>query len=215
MTDLVRLPETSTLSDALDRLGVAGQVQGIIPLSPGARVYGRAFTVRLVPDTGRGGTVGDFIDDVDPGEVVVLDSGGRLDATVWGDLMTTTASRRGLAGTVIHGVCRDSLRTLQLDYPVFGRGAYMRTGKDRVQVAGVQELVSLGTASVAPGDLVVGDADGLVVVPAEREEEVLALAEVIAGAEERIRKNVEGGGTLRAARKAEGYHSLQRGEPHP
>jgi regulator of RNase E activity RraA len=153
--------------------------------------------------------VGDFIDDVEPGSVIVLDNGGRRDVTVWGDLLTTTAACRGLAGTVIHGVCRDTARILQLHYPVFSRGAYMRTGKGRVRAEDIQGLVSLGTASVEPGDLVVADSDGVVVVPREHEEEVLALALEISRAEERIRAAVEAGGALREAREEAGYHRLQ------
>jgi regulator of RNase E activity RraA len=122
-------PDTSTLSDALDRLSVDGQVLGIRPLSPTFRVQGPAFTVRLVPTGGRGGTGGDFIDDVERGAVVVLDNGGRTDVTVWGDILTLAATVRGAAGTVIHGVCRDAVRIVDSGYPVFSRGAYMRTGR--------------------------------------------------------------------------------------
>ncbi len=111
--------DTGTLSDALDRLNIQGQVAGIHPLSPFLRVRGRAFTVRLVPTSGRGGSVGDFIDDVPPGAVVILDNGGRKDVTVWGDLLTATAQRRGVAGTVINGVCRDTARIIELNFPVF------------------------------------------------------------------------------------------------
>jgi regulator of RNase E activity RraA len=185
-------------------------VLGIRPLSPTFRVQGPAFTVRLVPTGGRGGTGGDFIDDVERGAVVVLDNGGRTDVTVWGDILTLAATVRGAAGTVIHGVCRDAGRIVDSGYPVFSRGAYMRTGKDRVRAEAVGETVSLGTASVAQGDLVVGDADGVVVVPHIHREEVLRLTEQIGAAEERIRRIVMAGGSLAEARAAEGYHRLQR-----
>ena len=102
---------TSALSDALDRLGLAGQCLGIMPLDPGFRLVGRAWTLRYGPVLQDVGTVGDYIDDVGAEEIVVLDNQGRLDATVWGDLLTETASRRGVAGTVIDGVCRDRDRT--------------------------------------------------------------------------------------------------------
>lgn len=210
MTGFERELDTATLSDALDRLGIDGQALGIGPLVRGATLRGRAYTVRLVPATGRGGTVGDFIDALEPGCVVVLDNGGRLDVSVWGDLLTATAVARRLAGTVIHGVCRDVGDILAAGYPVFGRGTYMRTGKDRVVVAGTRELVSLGTASVAPGDLVIGDEDGVVVVPRGVEDRVLAAARDIREAEKRIREAVGAGGSLRSAREAADYHRLQR-----
>ncbi len=203
--------DTGTLSDALDRLNIQGQAEGIHPLSPLLRVRGRAFTVRLVPTGGRGGSVGDFIDDVPPGSVVILDNGGRKDVTVWGDLLTATAQGRGVAGTVINGVCRDTARIIELNFPVFSRGSHMRTGKDRVRAESVGQIVSLGDASVEPGDLIVGDADGVVVVPRQHEDEVLLAAQEIVDAEERIRRSVAAGATLRDARAAEGYHRLQRG----
>ncbi|MFW6078387.1 MAG: RraA family protein, partial [Gemmatimonadota bacterium] len=82
---------TATISDALDRLGIAGQAEGIRAVGPDVRCAGPAFTVRLVPITGTRGSVGDFIDEVPTGAVVVLDNGGRTDVTVWGDLLTETA----------------------------------------------------------------------------------------------------------------------------
>lgn len=201
--------DTSQVSDALDRLGIAGQCLGIMPLDRTVRLAGPAFTVRYVPVGGDPGSVGDYIDDLEPGTVVVLDNAGRLDATVWGDLLTATASQRGIAGTVIDGVCRDSDRALDLGYPVYGRGRWMRTGKDRVRVDGYQVPVSIGGVRVEPGDLLLGDADGVVAVPAARAAEVLEAARLIRDAENRIRADVEQGVTLAAARAKAGYHTLQ------
>jgi 4-hydroxy-4-methyl-2-oxoglutarate aldolase len=93
--------DTATLSDALDRLGIVGQSYKIAPCDPGFRMAGRAFTVLYGPAAKPSGTVGDFIDDVAPGSVIVLDNDGREDVTVWGDILTEIAHRRGIAGTVI------------------------------------------------------------------------------------------------------------------
>src|SRR5438876_9564091 len=143
---------TATISDALDRLGIVGQCLGLAPLDPGFRLAGRAFTLRYRP-TGlvERGTVGDYIDDVPPGDVVVLDNAGRLDCTVWGDILTAVSHRRGIGGTVIHGVCRDVRRALDLNYPIFSRGRYMRTGKDRVEVESLASPVSAGVMPVHLG----------------------------------------------------------------
>lgn len=200
---------TSTVSDALDRCGVAGQCLGLKPLDRGFRVVGRAFTLRYLPTGSAGGTVGDFIDDLGPGDVVVIDNGGRLDATVWGDILTMVGHARGIAGTVIDGVCRDSARSLELGYPIFSRGHYMRTGKDRVMLEAVQGPVSIGGVRVEPGDLVFGDADGVVALPRSREAEILDRAQAIEAAEARIRDAVAGGMALKEARIAHGYHALQ------
>jgi regulator of RNase E activity RraA len=200
---------TSGISDALDRLGIAGQAAGVHPLDPEFRLCGRAFTGLYQPVDVHGGTVGDYIDDVPPGAVVVLDNGGRTDVTVWGDILTLVASRNGIAGTVIDGVCRDSARSRELRYPVFSRGRWMRTGKDRVQLVGVEVPVTLGQVRVRPGDILVGDGDGIVVVPREREREVLDTVRTIELAEEKIREQVRDGVRLDLARRQLGYHSLQ------
>lgn len=201
---------TAAVSDALDRLGVPGGALGISPLAPGQRMVGPAFTVRYVPVGAAKGTVGDYFDDCLAGQVVVLDNGGRLDCTVWGDILTTVAHERGLAGTVINGVCRDVHRPVELGYPVYSRGRFMRTGKDRVEVAEVGGIVTLGDVQVRPGDLVIGDDDGVVVVPWDLADRVAAVAEEIVQAEVNILESVRNGETLGAARTAHGYHHLQR-----
>lgn len=200
---------TATLSDALDRLALRGQCLGIRPLAPETVLNGTARTVRMVPVVDKEGTVGDYIDDIAPGEVVVIDNGGTLDATVWGDILTLTAHRMGVAGTVIDGVCRDSWRARELGYPIFSKGTYMRTGKDRVRVDAYDVPVSIGGATVVPGDLLVGDGDGVVVLPQARRREVLEVAESIERAESRIREAVENGMRLDEARVQFGYHRLQ------
>lgn len=201
--------DTATISDALDKLGIVGQCYRIKPRSTDFRTAGRAFTVKYGPPSNPVGTVGDFIDDVPAGSIVVLDNGGREDATVWGDIMTEIAHRRGIAGTAINGICRDVALCLKLGYPVFSRDHWMRTGKDRVQVEALGIPVNLGDARVAPGDLLRGDADGIVVIPREHEEAVLATAETIHAAEEAIRDACRGGMRLDEARRQFKYHQLQ------
>ena len=98
IVDGLRELPTATISDALDRLGIVGQCLGIAPLDPGSA----SLAARLPCATGRPGlvergNVGDYIDDVPPGDIVVLDNAGRLDCTVWGDILTAVASRRGSA----------------------------------------------------------------------------------------------------------------------
>jgi regulator of RNase E activity RraA len=160
-------------------------------------------------DADHPGTVGDYIDDLDKGTVVVIDNAGREDATVWGDILTYLADRKALGGTVIDGACRDTQLCRDIGYPVFSRSYSMRTGKDRVQVASRQVPVTIGGAVVAPGDLLRGDSDGVVVIPKDRETEVLDAAEHIDAAEKQIRDQLKKGSRLDAARKNQGYHGLQ------
>lgn len=200
----------AAVSDALDRLGLHGACLGIAPLAIGCRMVGRAFTVKYIPVGVEKGTVGDYIDDVPAGGVVVLDNAGRLDCTVWGDILTSIAHKRGIAGTVIHGVCRDIARSFDLRYPIFSRGRFMRTGKDRVQVEGTNVPISVGDVQVRPGDILIGSDDGVVVVPEEREEEIVALARSISEAEDKILSEALAGARLDEVRKKYKYHELQR-----
>lgn len=204
--------DTATLSDALDKLGIAGQCHRIKPRSGGFRMAGRAWTLLYGPAGNPAGTVGDYIDDVPPGSVIVLDNGGRDNATVWGDILTEIAHRRGIAGTVIDGICRDTALCLDLGYPVFSKDHWMRTGKDRVQVEATGVPVNIGDARVAPGDILKGDADGVVVIPKAHEDRVLDTAEAIEAAEDAIRQAVRGGMRLDEARKLHKYHALQTRE---
>jgi 4-hydroxy-4-methyl-2-oxoglutarate aldolase len=201
--------DTATLSDALDRHGLNGQCYRIRPCSPNFRMTGRAWTLLYGPAGSPAGTVGDYIDDVEPGSVIVLDNGGRDDATVWGDILTEVASAKGIAGTLIDGVNRDLSLALELNYPVYSRSNWMRTGKDRVQVEATGVPVTIGNVRVCPGDLIRGDADGVVVIPKDHEEQVLATAEAVQAAEDAIRESVRGGMGLREAREKHRYHQLQ------
>lgn len=205
---LADLP-TASISDALDKLGLPGSVHGIAPLRPGQRACGPAYTVAYEPVDDQGGTVGDFLDDVPAGAVVFIDNAGRTDCTVWGGIMTQVAAHRGVAGTVIHGVCRDVAVTDTTEYRIWSAGRFMRTGKDRVRVRAVQQSLLVDGVPVRPGDVVCADEDGVVVVPAERADEVATVAAEVEHVEAAIVATVQGGATLREARRTHGYHSLQ------
>jgi regulator of RNase E activity RraA len=205
--------DTPGVSDALDKLGLNGQAFGIRPLADYAKaVVGPAFTVKYVPASIPPGTVGDFIDDVAEGDIIILDNDGRTDCTVWGDIMTQYAGLRGIAGTVIDGVCRDVGRALGDGYPLFTAGRFMRTGKDRVQVEAVGGTVGIGSARVEHRDIVVADANGVVIVPRRRARDVADAARRIEEVEAAIRDRIAQGATIREAREALGYHALQRKE---
>lgn len=203
--------DTAGVSDALDKLGIPGQAFNIMPLVDYKKTtVGPAFTVRYVPAGYPPGSVGDFIDEVAAGDFVVIDNGGRTDCTVWGDILTQYAGQCGIAGTAIDGVCRDVDRAISNNYPMFTSGRWMRTGKDRVQVGGVNESISLGRVCVNPRDIVVADANGVVVVPRARSREVAALAKSIEKVEQEIRDMLASGSTIAEAREKLGYHALQR-----
>ena len=209
IVEKIKSMDTTCVSDALDRLGIQGGCHGISPVVQGTKAVGPAFTVSYVPCGVDKGTVGDFLDDVEPGQVVVLDNAGRTYCTVWGDIMTVYSQKRKIAGTVIDGVCRDLPRILETKYPIFTRGRYMVTGKDRVEVAGINVPVSIGNIQVCPNDIVLCDDTGVLVVPQKRAPEVLKIAEEIDEKEQRILGMLDKGMTLGEAREKMGYHNLQ------
>ncbi|MEO8627361.1 MAG: RraA family protein [Betaproteobacteria bacterium] len=213
MDDLLarfRRLDSGSISDALDRHGLSGGCLGIAPVCAGVKAVGRAFTVKYrVRGHSGAGTVGDFLDDVPADSIVVIDNAGRNYATVWGDIMTTHARARGVAGAVIDGVCRDVPLIRELAYPIFTRGVFMMTGKDRVEIDTVQSAVSVAGVSVVPGDFVLGDDSGVVVVPAAMAERIAKTAEEIQSTEAEILALLKAGSTLRDARRKLGYHALQ------
>jgi 4-hydroxy-4-methyl-2-oxoglutarate aldolase len=201
--------DTSSISDALDRLGIAGQCYGIRAVTRGFSLAGRAWTLQYGPVGKPSGSVGDYIDTIAPGTVIVLDNRGRTDCTVWGDILTEIAHRKGVAGTVINGINRDSALCVNLNYPIYSLGVWMRTGKDRVQVEATNTPVEIGTVRVAPGDLLRGDEDGVVSIPMAHESAVLDAAESIQAVESQIVGAVRAGMSLKEARAQFGYHGLQ------
>jgi len=207
---LRKLP-TAAISDALDREGIPGALEGLAPLSNDFRAAGPAFTIRYGQVDCAGGTVGDFLDEVPPGAVIVIDNDGRRDVTVWGGIMTEVASLRGVAGTVINGVCRDVSASLARGYPLFSRGRFMRTGKDRVRLVSVGKQLTISGIDIRPGDIMCADADGVVAVPPDCAQHIAGVAERIEQAESQIVAAVRAGSTLRDARARFGYHNLQRG----
>ena len=128
----------------------------------------------------------------------------------WKRIESAAESGEPVGGTVIDGVCRDIAKSLELQYPVFSRGWSVRTGKDRVQLEAMNVTVSIRGVRVNPGDLLLGDADGVVAIPKDREAEVFASASAIDDAEERIRRAIEGGMRLDEARRKYKYFELQR-----
>lgn len=201
--------DVPSVSDAMDKLKIPGGLLGIKPVVPDTYMCGQAYTVHYVPCGSVKGTVGDFIDEILPGEVAVLDNNGRLDCTVWGDIMSIYATKKGIAGTVVDGVCRDINVIRELKYPIYTKGTYMVTGKDRVYVDRTMEPVNVSGIQICPGDLMIGDNTGIVVVPFARAAEVLDTAREIERVEQIIVAKVNEGMPLAQARKETGYHKLQ------
>lgn len=181
---------TPNVSDALDRRQLQGAPHGILPLWPGCqKIVGRAMTLKLVPEGPASPVLGtlEAIVAAGPGDVLVIDQGGRMDVNSWGGVATFTAVRYGLVGVVIDGVTRDVDEMKALGFPAYARGIIQQSIRNRCAYAGHGVEVQLAGTAVRPGDLVMGDDNGVVIVPGERIAEVLALAQEYAETEEKIK----------------------------
>jgi regulator of RNase E activity RraA len=194
---------TCVVSDAMDQLGIRrGGCVGILPLEPSTRIAGPAFTVRFVPKAGVPAPLPEYMDKPRPGDVVVIANSGRLDCSGWGDLRSLAAQQRGLAGTVVDGAYRDVEEQRSIGYPVFGRSAIMANTTGVVALAAVNEPVEIAGVPVRPGDFILADASGVLVIPAADVDRVLEAAERHAAVEERIVAAIRGGMSFEQARRA-------------
>jgi regulator of RNase E activity RraA len=179
--------DACAVSDALDRLGLAGAVTGIAPLVPvTAVVAGPVITVRVGPrpdDRPRPHLGATAIATASPGDVIVVDHRGRLDVSAWGGLLSLAAQRRGVAGVIVDGACRDVDEARALGFPVFARAAVPVTARGRIVEESCGGPVAIGGVPVATGDWVIADSTGVVFVPGDRAEEVAGLAEQISARE--------------------------------
>ena len=181
--------DTTSLVDAGRGLRVLPTA--IRPIRQGLRLIGRALTVDAQGDLM---SVFAGLQQSGPGDVLVVAAGSDEHA-VSGELFATEALRRGVAGIVIDGLCRDSRTLAELDLPVYARGVAPTACPARA-VPVVQVPIMIGSLEVRPGDLVLGDDDGLVVATEEEVLAVLDAAEAIQRREEALRAEIAAGSSL-------------------
>jgi len=193
-----RMLSTANVSDGLDRAGIQGCPHGIGPLWDACpKVAGPAATLKLVPagEASESPVLGtlEAIKRGRPGDVLVIDQGGRMDVNSYGGVAGFTTRHFGLAGCVIDGVTRDIDEYKQLALPVYGRGFIQQSIRNRCACAGYAIEVQLGGVRVRPGDLVMADENGVCVVPRERMAEVLEYAQLFKSIEDGIVEAVRSG----------------------
>jgi regulator of RNase E activity RraA len=185
----------AAVADALDDKGLWHQIvdRRIQPLTFHMRVAGPAFTMLGRPErsTDRAIRKGvKAVDAVRPHSVVVMDCSGEEITGHWGELLTNGTMVRGGTGAVIDGGVRDVRAILDLGFPVFCKFRSPADAKGRWNVVDFDCPVTIGGVPVRPGDFVVGDADGVVVVPADLAVEILLEAEQIVAEEDEVRRHV-------------------------
>jgi regulator of RNase E activity RraA len=200
---------SSTWSDALDTLEIAGVVQGITRRAGGGRIAGFAVTARhrtgvLHAFDKSDFAVGRLVDATGPGRVLMVDAAGTAIST-FGGIASLAASMRGATAVIIDGACRDVDEIIAAGLWLASRHVTPTTGKTRLKLEDMGKPVTIGGIAVCAGDLVVGDDSGIVVVPRARLDEVLAAAERALAVDEDVEKSVRGGMSFADAAAATGY----------
>ena len=188
--------DTCAVSDAMDALGLWGTVNEINPISVRRRIAGRVQTVKLGPASKiipKSHLCSAAIDASDPGDVIVVENHTREDAAGWGGILSTAAKHKGVSGTIVDGPARDADESIDLDYPVFARSTVSSTARGRIVEHAWNVPVVIGRVNVEPGDLVIADSSGIVFIPKDQEEEVVAKAEEIAAKEFAMAEAVRSG----------------------
>lgn len=189
---------TPVVGDILDAMGYYHQFlpQAIRPLRDEMKLAGRAMTVLMIDVFGVQkkpfGLLTEALDQLAEGEIY-LATGGTRRCAYWGELLTATARMRGAAGAVVDGWHRDTPQVLEQNWPVFSTGCYAQDSSVRTQVADYRCRVEVGGVVVLPGDIVFGDVDGVLIVPAGVAGEVVEKALEKTSGEKTVRKAIEAG----------------------
>jgi len=173
--------DTCAVSDALDRFGMSGAVTSLSPMTTQGRICGRVMTVKLGPPLQ---TISKrhlgvaAIAAAGPGDVIVLEN-PYADVSGWGGLLSLAAKRKGIAGVIVDGGCRDVDEARDLELSIFARAAVPVTARGRISEHAHGEPITVAGIAVAAGDLVIADGSGVVFVPAARASAVIEAAEEI------------------------------------
>ncbi|MGW5696905.1 4-carboxy-4-hydroxy-2-oxoadipate aldolase/oxaloacetate decarboxylase [Streptomyces asiaticus] len=187
---LTRLGElgAATVYEANGQTGALDS--GLKPLDAGRTLVGTAVTVDLAPADNW--YIHVALLQAGPGDVLVVNAQGYTEAGPWGDVLTCAAQERGLAGLVIDGAVRDSRDIIETGFPVFARGLSIK-GTSKAVPGQVNVPVIVGGVLIHPGDVILGDADGLVRITADRTEHTLAASEARAAKEADFRDRIRAG----------------------
>ena len=173
---------TTNLSDAMDKVGVRGAVIGIRPMYACPRIVGRAVTIKV---TAAGMMKSKHhlgvqaIDSSEEGDIIVIDNRGDLNNNCWGEVLSMGAKMKGVSGVVVDGAARDIDMCKEFEFPVYARGTIPITARGRIMQESFNEVIRIGDVQVRPGDIVMADINGVVVIPVEKVDEVLGAAEDI------------------------------------
>lgn len=203
---------TTNVADAEDALGVKGATYGIRPMRESwGKVVGRAITIKMAAagETKNKHHLGmTAISLAEPGDIIIIDNGGRLDTSCWGGILANSAKAKGVGAVVVDGATRDLDDCIKVDFPVYARGTVVWTARGRIMEQSTNEMISFGGVQVHPGDVVMGDRSGVVIVPWSRVDEVLEKAEELYEKEEAMVREILASGDVLAVDNKFGYEKM-------
>ena len=172
----------AVVADVLDAIGLPHQVlpPDIRPLTPAKKIAGRVFTalarpVEEVPAEPYKLEI-EAVESMRRGDVLLVSTGRDRTCGFWGELLTTACLYKGIRGVVMDGCTRDLWKINQLDFPVFGIGYHPADSKGRVDISAIQTEIRLGDTAIHPGDYLIADEDGCVIIPQAVAGETIRLA---------------------------------------
>ena len=204
---------TTNLSDALDKIGIRGAVIGIRPLFGLPKVVGSAVTIKI---TAAGMAKSkhhlgiEAIASAHQGDLIVIDNRGDTQNNCWGEILACAAKMKGVSGVIIDGAARDVDMCDEMGFPVFSRGVVPITARGRIMQEDFNCLIRIGDVQVRPDDILVGDINGIVVIPPERLDDVLSEAEKIMEKEELMKKDILSGLDILEVDKKYNYEQMLR-----
>ncbi len=180
---------TTNLADALDKVGIRGAVIGIKPMYDCPKIMGRAVTIKI---TAAGMVKSKYhlgvraIDAANPGDIIIIDNRGDLNNNCWGEILSMGAKMKKISGVVVDGAARDIDACREFGFPIYARGTVPITARGRIMEESFNEVIRIGDIQVRPGDIIMADINGVVIIPEEKLEEVLEAAEQILKKEEEM-----------------------------
>jgi 4-hydroxy-4-methyl-2-oxoglutarate aldolase len=178
--------DSCVVSDAMDRMGLTGVAYGLSRLATRKKLYGRVLTVKLEEAKGRTAArhlCTAAVDAAHIGDVIVIEHHSRTDCAGWGGILSAAAVKKGLSGVIIDGMARDIDESDAFGLPVFGKGAVPATARGRIIETEFNTPVTICGIPVTPGDYALADGSGVVLLPADKAEEILQTAEGMAARE--------------------------------
>ena len=202
---------TTNLSDAMDSLGLKGAVPGIRPMFGARRTVGRAVTIKITaagPVKSRSHLGVEAIAAAEEGDVILIDNHGDVNNNCWGEVLACAAKVKGISGVFVDGAARDLDACEEMGFPVFARAAVPVTARGRIMQEAFNVPVRMGDVQVRPGDIAVGDINGVVILPVEQVEEVVERAERLMEKEEQMKADLMGGMDVLAVDQKYNYENM-------